>query len=135
MQMNAVSWLYLVFALALANWLVAVIALRSFLSRTPVIVSTLDLENYAVLVRRHMFQALLQAVLLAAGLLLGIYVLVSGRAGLLLVLALNGVILVAGMLGKPLEERARSLRVLDPLLEERYREIGISWVKKPFPDF
>jgi hypothetical protein len=67
--------------------------------------------------------------------ILGIYVLASGQVGLLLVIALNGFILAAGLLGKPLEERARSLMVLDPLLEERYKSIGVTWVGKPFPDF
>ena len=73
--------------------------------------------------------------LFVAGMLLGIYVLASGQAGLLLVLALNGIILAAGLVGKPLEERARSIEVLDPLLEERYKSICSSWVEKPFPDF
>jgi hypothetical protein len=135
MQMNAVRWLYLVFALALLNWLVGIMALKSFLSRTSAITSTLDLENFAGLARRHMLQALLQAGLLFSGMLLGIYVLASGQAGLLLVIALNGVILAAGLLGKPLEERARTLQVLDPFLAERYKAICMAWVKKPFPDF
>ncbi len=133
--MNAVTWLYLVFSLALVNWLVGMAALKSFLSRTSAIASTLDLQNFADLARRHMLQALLQIVLLVSGVLLGIYVLSSGQAGLLLILVLNGVIWVAGTLGKPVEERARSLKVLDPLLEERYRAICTTWVKKPFPDF
>jgi len=133
--MSMVTWLYLIFALALVNWLVGVAALKSFLSRTPAIANAFDLESYAGLVRRHMAQALLQAFLLVAGMLLGIYVLASNQVGLLQVLALNGIILAAGKLGKPLEERARSLPVGDPLLEQRYRSIGITWVKKPFPDF
>jgi hypothetical protein len=133
--MNPLSWLYLVFALALLNWLAGVAALKSFLSRTPVITSTFDLENFVGLARRHMIQAMLQAVLLLAGMLLGIYVLASGQAGLLLVLALNGIILAAGLLGKPLEERARSLKVPDPLLAERYKSICSTWVEKPFPNF
>ena len=133
--MNAVSWLYLVFALALLNWLAGIVTLKSFLSHTTAIISTLDLENYAVLVRRHMFQALLQAVLLISSMLLGIYVLARNQAELLQVLALNGIILAAGKLGLPLEKKARSLPVGDQLLEERYKAIGIAWVKKPFPDF
>jgi hypothetical protein len=132
---DAPSCLYLVFALALVNWLVGIVALRSILSRIPAIASTLDLKSFAALVRRHMVQALLQAALLIAGMLLGIYVLASGQARLLLVIALNGAILAAGLLGKPLEERARSLRVLDPLLDERYKSICRSWVQKPFADF
>ncbi len=133
--MNAVSWFFLIFALALVNWGLGMIGLRSFLAGTPAIATPLDLENFAGLVRRHMVQAILQAVLLVSGMILGIYVLASGQAGLFLVLALNGLILAAGLLGKPLEEKARSLNVLDPLLEERYRAISLSWVKKPFPDF
>ncbi|MCU0237070.1 MAG: hypothetical protein MUC72_08305 [Acidobacteria bacterium] len=133
--MNAVFWLYLVFALALLNWLIGVIALRSFLARVPAITGPLDLESFAALVRVHMLQAMLQAGLLLAGMLLGIFVLADGQAGLLLVLALNGAILAAGWIGKPLEERARTLKVADPLLEERYKAICVAWVKKPFPDF
>ncbi len=133
--MNAVSWFYLVFALALVNWGWGMIGLRSFLAQTPAIANAIDMQNFVALARRHMIQALLQAVLLVIGLILGVYVLASGQAGLFLVLALNGLILAAGLLGKPLEERARSLTVLDPLLEERYKSIGVTWVGKPFPDF
>jgi hypothetical protein len=133
--MNAVTCLYLVFALALANWLLGMASLKSFLSRISTIASAPDLQDFATLARRHMRQALLQTGLLIAGLFLGIYVLASGQAGLLLIIALNGVILVAGLLGKPVEERARSLKVLDPLLEERYKAMCATWVKKPFPDF
>jgi hypothetical protein len=133
--MTPTHWLYLVFFLAFLNWLAGMAALRSFLSRTPAIATPLDLESFSGLVRRHMLQALLQAVLLVAGMLLGIYVLARGLAGLPLVLVLNGIIFFAGTIGKTLEERARSLNVLDPLLEERYRAICRSWVKKPFPDF
>lgn len=133
--MNAVKWLYLAFALALVNWAIAMASLKAFLSRTSAIVSTLDLQNFAELARRHMFQALLQIVLLVAGMLLGIYVLATGQAELPLILVLNGAIWLAGTLGKPLEERARSLKVSDPYLEERYNAICTSWVKKPFPDF
>lgn len=133
--MNATHWLVLIFVLAFLNWLAGMAVLRSFISRTPAIATPLDLENFAGLVRRHMSQALLQAVLLVAGILLGIYVLARGLAELPLVLVLNGIIFFAGTIGKPLEERARSLKVLDPLLEERYRAICLSWVKKPCPDF
>ncbi len=133
--MNAVKWLYLAFALALVNWAIAMASLKAFLSRTSAILSTLDLQSFAELARRHMIQALLQIVLLVAGMLLGIYVLATDQAELLLILVLNGAIWVAGTLGKPLEERARSLKVSDPYLEERYRAICTTWVKKPFPDF
>ncbi len=133
--MNAVHWLYLLFALALINLGVGIAGLKSFLAGTPAITSTIDLQNYADLARRHMLQAVLQIALLGSSLLLGIYVLASHQAGLLLIVALNGLIFVGGSLGKPLEERARSLKVTDPLLEERYQAICTTWVKKPFPDF
>jgi hypothetical protein len=133
--MNAVNWLYLVFGLALVNWAVGVAVLKSFLAGTPVINSTIDLQNFAAMVRRHMLQAVLQIALLGAGLILGLYLLARHKVGLPQIIVLNGLIFAAGMLGKPLEERARSLKVLDPLLEERYRAICTTWVKKPFPDF
>ena len=133
--MNAIHWLYLIFTLALINWGAAIAVLKSFLAGTPAITSTIDLQNFAGLVRRHMLQAVLQIALLGAGLILGIHALVNHKAGLLLIIVLNGIVFVAGTLGKPLEERARSLKVLDPLLEERYKAICTTWVKKPFPDF
>jgi hypothetical protein len=133
--MNAVTLLYLAFALALVNWAIAMASLKSYLVRTRAIASTIDLESFANLARRHMLQALAQIVLLVAGLLLGLYVLATDQAELLQILALNGAIWMAGTLGKPLEERARSLSVPDPLLAERYRAICLSWLKKPFPDF
>lgn len=133
--MKAVQVLYLLYALAMVNWGFGIAALKSFLSGTQAIASNLDLQNFATLVRRHMFQAMLQVVLLVAGMFLGIYILVTGKAGFLLIIAMNGFIFAAGMLGKPLEERARSLKVLDLLLEERYKAICTTWVEKPFPDF
>lgn len=133
--MSAVTWLYLVFALALANWGIAMLGLRTFLSGTRSISSPIDLEQFSGLARRQMLQALSQVVLLGAAMILGIYVLASGQAGLLPVLALNAIVFFAGKAGKPLEERARSLPAPDPLLAERYKAICVSWIKKPFPDF
>ena len=133
--MSVVTLLFLVFALALVNMLAGTAGLRAFLSHTRSIASTIDLEAFKRLVRRQMFQALLQMGLLGAGLVLGIYALVKEEAGLLLILALNGIIFASGQIGKGFEERARSLKVADPLLENRYKAVCHTWVHKPFPDF
>ncbi|MBN2398770.1 MAG: hypothetical protein JXI33_00350 [Candidatus Aminicenantes bacterium] len=133
--MNPVSLLTMVFALAFINMLMGTVSLKTFLSGTHSINSPIDLQNFAALVRRHMIQALLQLVFLLAGMVLGIYILASGQAGLLLILALNGSILVAANLGKKLEKQARQLPVSDPQLQESYQAICTSWINKPFPDF
>jgi len=133
--MSIVTWLFIVFGLALVNMLVGTAGIRSFLANTRMISSTMDLDNFKRLVRRQMFQALLQMALLGAGLVLGIYALVKEEAGLLLILVLNAVIFASGQMGKGFEERARSLKVSDPLLESRYKAVCHTWVHKPFPDF
>lgn len=125
----------LVFVLAVINALAGTASLHGFLSRTAAIASRPDLEAFKGVVRTQMYQALLQMGLLAASLVLGLAGLVSGRLGLLLVLAVNGVILALGLYGKRFETRARSLPVPDPSLADEYRRVGNVWLQKPLPDF
>jgi len=125
----------LVFAAAVINSLAGAASLHGYLSRTAAIASQADLERFKGLVRTQMYQALLQMGLLAGSLLLGVVGLVSGRLGVVLVLAVNGVIVGLGLFAKGLETRARTLPVRDPSLAEEYKRVCHAWLKKPLPDF
>ncbi len=125
----------LLFAVAVINSLVGIVSVQGFLSRTAAMASRSDLEAYKGLVRTQMYQALLQIGLLAACAVLGLYGLLSGRLGLLLVLVVNGVILGLGAYGKRFESSARSLPVRDPSLASEYQRVSDVWLAKPLPDF
>ncbi len=62
--MSLCYWLYFCFGLATINLLIAHFRNRSFLSRTPTISSTLDLDRFKNLARQNMYMALLQLGLL-----------------------------------------------------------------------
>lgn len=125
----------IVFVVAVINALAGTASLHGFLSRTASVATRADLEAFKGVVRTQMYQALLQMGLLATSLVLGLAGLFSGRLGLLLVLAVNGVILGLGLYGKGFETRARSLLVEDPSLVDEYRRVGNVWLKKSLPDF
>lgn len=127
--------LYLVFALAIVNGIIAGGAVKSFLSRKKAISKTADLADFKTLARQQMYQAMLQMLLLGLGCVIGIYGLITARIGLLLVLILNGLVFAMGMMLKGIEKQARSLPVEDPALKSEYKRVCDSWLHRPFPDF
>lgn len=126
---------FFLFLLAVANFPVGAASLRTFLSRTPAMATHQDLDGYKVLVRKQMYQALLQIVLLVGALGVGVVGLATRQLSLFPVLAVNGGINVGGLAGKRLEERARSVPVRDPSLSDEYRRVSASWLTRPLPDF
>lgn len=133
--MNIVHVFILVFALAVANSVAGVCAIRGFLARHATIADAGTLEEFKILVRRQMYQALLQMALLFSALGIGLYGMVMGRINLLLVIALNGVIIGLSKVFKRDEERARELEAGDARLAAEYRQVCEAWLEKPFPDF
>jgi hypothetical protein len=110
--------------------------LKRFLAETRAIGDTSSLERYKELVRRQMHLALAAIVVLLAGLGLGIFLIRShGVSGLLVVLLLNAAVLGMGLYHKRLESRARDLPTSSPELEQTYRHISTTWLKKALPDF
>lgn len=127
--------MYVVFGLAIVNGVIAGAGVQSFPSRGKGITTQTDLEEFKAMARRQMYQALLQMVLLGAGCVIGLYGIFTGKLGLLLVVALNGLVFVMGTAFKGLERRARSLPVDDPGLQAEYTRVCDSWLHKPTPDF
>lgn len=133
--MNLVAWLYFLFGLAILNLFVGFFAVKSFLSQSSCISNSIDLDNFKRLARQQMYQALIQIGLLGAAGVLGIYGLVTKQVGILLILVLNGTVIGISMVSKTLEKRAHALTVTDQRLENEYKTICHTWVKKAFPDF
>ena len=133
--MGLPTLIYLVFGLAVVNGVIGGLGVQAFLSRGKPIATATDLAEFKAMARRQMYQALLQMVLLGAGCLIGLYGLLTGKLGLLLVLALNGLVFAMGMAFRGLESRARSLPVDDPELKAEYARVCNSWLHKPTPDF
>jgi len=133
--MGVQNLLYLVFALALVNSVIGLVAISSFLSKKKSIATAADLAVFKALARRQMYQALLQIVFLGLAMLIGIYGIVTAKIPLLVVIILNALVFAMGMLAKGPENRARSLRVEDEALKSQYKRVCDSWVRKPFPDF
>jgi UPF0716 family protein affecting phage T7 exclusion len=127
--------MYLVFALAIVNGIIAGVGIQSFLSRKRSISTAADLAEFKAMARQQMYQALMQIVLLLSGLAIGTYGLLTDQIGLLLVIGLNAAVLIMGKAFTGMENRARSLPVNDPSLQEEYARVCVSWVKKPTPDF
>jgi hypothetical protein len=133
--MGAQNLLYLVFAAAMVNGIIGGIAVQSFLSGKKSIATTLDLANFKAMARQQMYQALLQMGLLGGGCLIGIYGILTGKIGLLLVIVLNGLVFIMGVVFKKVEEKARTLPVEDESLKGEYKRVCHSWLHKALPDF
>ena len=58
-----------------------------------------------------------------------------GSWGFIIYLLLNALMIIMGLLGKKIEEKARALEIEDKNLASQYAHVCESWVKKPFPDF
>lgn len=127
--------MYLVFGIAMVNGVIGNVAVNRFLARKKSISVATDLASFKVLARQQMYQALVQMVLLIGGCIIGVYGLITGKIGLLLVLVLNGLVLAMGLVSKGAEKKARALPVDDPSLRAEYAHVCESWVHKPFPDF
>lgn len=137
-MMSVMSWILVLFGVSLVNALAGIGGVRGFLSRNASIDSRQNLEDFEQMVRRQMYQALLQIGLLGAASILGIYGIISGRltfVEFLVFLLLNGVNFVIGKMGKGIEDRARSLPVKEEGLSSRYETVCKTWVRKPLPNF
>ena len=136
--MSYFGWILLLFVLALINAAIAFSAIKDFLASHTVIDSPRTFETFKQLARRQMIQALVQVGFLLPMGFLGGYGVVTHRLDkkeFVVFLLLNGVVFLFARMGKGNEERARSLKVLDPTLEDQYRAVCRSWLRKALPDF
>ncbi|MCK4506340.1 MAG: hypothetical protein KAW14_12060 [Candidatus Aegiribacteria sp.] len=90
------------------------------------------------MVRKQMYQTLLQLVILGTMTVIGIVGISTGKLnfnGTLLFLLLNVINIFAGKWGKVFEKKVKLLKVEDPNLLEEYKSVCRTWGRKPFPDF
>ena len=136
--MNYFLWITILFLAGLANLVFGVSELKKFLKYHPSISSTMDLGNFKKMVRKQMYLALAQIVILGGMAVLSVIGILTGGLSdsqFILVLLMDGIIWFTGKLFKSLEKRGQNLKV--EALEHRaeYTSICATWVRKPFPDF
>jgi len=117
------------------NSIVSANSNKKFLKRNHSIRDNRCLNEFKILVRTQMYQTLLQIALLGSGFLLGLYGLKKGEIGILLILLVNGIVFFISKKIKGVENACRNLKVEDNALEQEYRKICDTWVKKALPDF
>jgi len=125
-------------ACAVVNAMVHGARLHTFLKRTPTIATYQNIIEFERVVKRQMYAALLQIVLLVApGIIfvVGLVRKVIAVDDVLYIVLPSLVIMAIGMAFKTLENRARSLPVHDPILEERRDHIVKVWNSKALPDW
>lgn len=136
--MSFFQWVTVLFILALANLVWGQIGIKRFMAVHQRISTMMELTRFRRMVRKQMFQALLQMVLLGAmGTLSFVGILIGSidTIQFLAVLAMNGIVVYAGNQGKSIEKRARDLPVDDLELRTQYGNICRTWRLKAFPDF
>ena len=136
--MNYFLWITVLFLAGLANLAFGVSDIKKFLKYHSSISSTMDLGHFKKMVRKQMYMALAQIVILGAMAVLSVVGILIGRISntqFILVLLMDGIIWFTGKMSKSLEKRAQNLKV--EALEHRaeYTSICATWVRKPFPDF
>jgi len=112
--------------------------LKRFMDETPRIDSNRDLEKFKDVVRKQMYAALLQIVLMGLPILIFLYGAVTGlmRFGdILYVIIPNAIVIVVGKVLRGIEKKAQSLPVSSPELEKARDDIVYCWEKKPLPDW
>lgn len=110
--------------------------IKDFLAATTSISDQLTLERFKGVARENMYMALLQMVLLLAGVVVGLVILMRhGAIGLLAVLLVNAVVFGLGKHYGKLEKRIRELPADSEELGREHRRISEVWVKKALPDF
>ncbi len=125
----------LLFFLAIINGTVSHIKIRKFLQGTRAIDTRIDLEKFKDMVRTQMKMALLQIAIQGIMLFVGLYGLIVGKIGLLLIIFLNGIIIVISLFFKKTEKMAKSMKSQEEEFRKEYNEICIKWDKNPLADF
>jgi hypothetical protein len=110
--------------------------LRAFLATTPAIGDSAALERFKTVARHNMYGALAQLALGAVAIAASIWVLSRhGLLGFLGVTAANALLFLGARRTKALELRVQALPTSSEALEQEYRRIIGSWLKRPLPDF
>lgn len=135
--MKAIAIAYAVvylLAILLSGWVG--IEVRRFVKETASIADPETLERFKAIARRNMRLALLQAVFLLTGIILGIVLIVAhGMTALVAVLATNAVLIAVSKYLGYFEKQARSLPAATPALEAEHQRVSKVWVSRMLPDF
>ena len=112
--------------------------LKNYVSSTPRLESSHDLERFKTVVAHQMYAALAQIVLLAAppiiffaGIILG----VLSPSDILYVIGPSAIIIIVAAMYRSWEKRAKTIPTADPELQKQRDAIVHTWLRKPFPDW
>lgn len=111
--------------------------LRSYLASSPMISTWQDMERFKRIVSGQMYAALAQIGFLVIpypAFAIGLYLKVLEPSDVLYILVPSGVLVIAGIVFKRIEERAKHLTVAEEFAAE-YDRVIRTWMKKPFPDW
>jgi hypothetical protein len=125
-------------ALAVVNAFWFGTELKNFLSSTPRLESSHDLERFKTVVAHQMHAALIQIVLLATPpivFFVGIFRGVLSPSDLLYIIGPSAVILIVAAMYRGHEKRAKSIPTADPELEKQRDAIIHTWMRRPWPDW
>jgi hypothetical protein len=125
-------------ALAVVNALWFGNELKNFVSSTPRLESSHDIERLKTVVAHQMYAALGQFVLLAAPpvvFFVGVFQAVLRPSDILFIIGPSAVILIVAALYRGHEKRAKTIPTADPELERQRDAIVHTWLRKPLPDW
>ena len=112
--------------------------MNKFLSQNKSFNTYQDLEQFKSMVRKQMYQALVQIVFLGGMAILGIVGFLIGKMNtfeFLMFLIFNGINVGAGKYGKETERRIRTLSIENLNIRAEYNSICKRWGRKAFPNF
>jgi hypothetical protein len=125
-------------ALAVLNALWFGLELKNFLSATPRLNSSRDLEGFKVVVAHQMYAALVQIVLLATPpivFFIGVFRKVLSPSDILYIIGPSAVILIVAAMYRGQEKHAKIIPTTDPELERQRDAVVQTWLRKPLPDW
>ncbi len=137
-NMSCFNWICILFFLGLINFIIGLNAMNKFLSQNKSFNTYQDLEQFKSMVRKQMYQALVQIVFLGGMAILGIVGFLIGKMNtfeFLMFLIFNGINVGAGKYGKETERRIRTLSIENLNIRAEYNSICKTWGRKAFPSF
>lgn len=112
--------------------------LKNFVTTTPRLESSHDLERFKAVVGRQMYAALAQIVLLATppiAYALGLVFGVLRPSDVVYVIFPSAVIIIVAAVYRGWEKRAKTIPTADPEIQRQRDAIIHTWLRKPWPDW
>jgi len=136
--MDLIHWIVVFFIIGIINLFIALSAIKHFLNKQGQIETEYDMQCFKLMVKKQMYQALLQIIVLGIMGIIGLVGIVTEKLtglDIFVFILLNVCNIVLGMYAKKFEKIARTLSVEDELFANEYFSICNTWIKKPFPNF